>query len=196
MIEFTQINCTFRKSTLQTHFDNRPTPSGSDFPYTEMPARPRVDFIYTKNFRAVIHRGTMRQKNAIFQKGNSVCSGAKKLSSHFVGGRCNRENCDFQRRKQRLQGYKNFKISFHKGDDATENGDFQRGNSVCRGTKILRYFIGDDATENCDFQRWKQRLQWYKKLRSHFDSKQEGKALPFCFALCCFSLKNRESAIL
>ena len=45
----------------------RPTPSGSDFPYTEMPARPRVDFIYKKNFRAVIDRGTMRSKMAIFK---------------------------------------------------------------------------------------------------------------------------------
>ena len=30
-------------------FELRPTPCGSDFPYTEMPARPRSDFPYTKN---------------------------------------------------------------------------------------------------------------------------------------------------
>ena len=40
-----------------------------------MLARPRVDFIYTKNFRAVIHRGTMRQKIAIFKEGDSVWRG-------------------------------------------------------------------------------------------------------------------------
>ena len=33
-----------------THFENPPTSSVSDFPYTKISARPRSHFIYTRNF--------------------------------------------------------------------------------------------------------------------------------------------------
>ena len=50
----------------------------------------------------------MRQKMAIFRRGNSVCSGPNLFrNGEIIGGDAS-ENGDFQRRKQRLQGTKGF----------------------------------------------------------------------------------------
>ena len=74
----------------------------SDCIYIKNSARPRSHFIYTKNCRQCIHRGTMRQKIAIFKKGNSFCRGRKNVMSfgsrHFTWfERCEVSHCTGQR---------------------------------------------------------------------------------------------------
>ena len=75
---------------------------GSDFIYTKNSARRRSHFIYTKNCRQCIHRGTMRQKIAIFKERKQLLHGRKNVmpfgSRHFTWfERCEVSHCTGQR---------------------------------------------------------------------------------------------------
>ena len=88
---------------------------------SENSARPRCDFIYTKNSARpgsgfYLHKeqvGAILKKMAVFIKENALrpVENHDMESQKQLGGDAS-ENGDFQRGKQRLQGRKNFQINF------------------------------------------------------------------------------------
>ena len=105
-------------------------------------------------------------------------------------GRCVRKSrISKEETVQRLQGCKTFQ-----GAMREKIANYKGGNSVCRGPKLFRCVRKLLLVILKCLKEGNSVCRGTKVLRSHFDSKQIGKALPFCFALCCFS-KKRESLL-
>ena len=104
-------------------------------------------------------------------------------------GRCVRKSrISKEETVQRLQGCKTFQ-----GAMREKIANYKGGNSVCRGPKLFRCVRKLLLVILKCLKEGNSVCRGTKVLRSHFDSKQIGKALPFCFALISIACRQGKA---